>query len=447
MHSDPSSDRAPTAPATRAKRRRDRTRLVVLAVVSALVVAINLLQACSFQGQAGILQTPADVYDALDSSVYVTPEEQERWSVIDDPLFKVLHGRSCGRAPWAATEEHLGLRIIENVLLAPGFDGTVFLNGWLVEYKGTDHHVVGLGTTIFNIVQLGNQLVWNAGGVIGDVGGEVGYRWCYDYTVLSWKRPSTDPTQPVFDERMDIAAIVSDPRARLMYVDGGDQGPGGLHRFPASFKTTGKPPRARLLAGFGKTFLDDDHHVLQLGFDLGKARVKRKNIKWQTETILKDNGAPRYRAAEIVSVLKGDSVTMWRPQSVVLESGDGTPGVYANDVVLAERTPSSCPPAALASEQFTTYRIDGVPFTWAIPMLTGWDVGDPCDDNHVKFAGVEIIDWHYERPAGQASGELYYTVATRFADKDRLPGMVDRVQVDVLGVNPILPPGRDPGTF
>lgn len=428
-------------------RRRETGRLLALGVVATAVVAINLLQACSFEGQAGVLQTPADVYDSLDSSVYVTPEEQERWTVIDDALFKVLHGRSCGRLPYAATQDHLGLRVIENVRLAPGFDGTVFLNGWLVEYKGTDHHVVGLGSAIWNIVQLGDQLVWNAGGVIGDASGEVGYRWCYDYTVLSWKRPSTDPTRPVFEARMDIAAIVSDQRAKLMYVDGGAQDLGGMHSFGASFKTTGKAPKARLLAGFGNTFVDDDHHVLQLGFDLGKVKVKRKNIKWQTDVIFKDNGTPRYRSAEIVSVLKGDSIAMWRPQSVVLESGDGTPGTYANEIVLSERSPSSCPSSVLESEQFTTYRIDGVPYQWAIPMLTGWDIGDPCDDNHVKYAGAEIIDWHYERPAGQAFGKLYYTVATRFADKDAKPGMVDRVQVDVLGVNPVLPPGKDPGTL
>lgn len=424
---------------------RRSARVALTALVAILVVAINLLQACSFKGQAGILETPADVYDALDSSVYVTPEVQDRWSVIDEPLLKVEHGESCARAPWAATEDHLGLRIIENHRLPTGFDGTVFLNGWLVEYKGTDHHVVGTGTTIFNIVKLNNQLVWNAGGVIGDAKGKVGYRWCYSYTVMAWKKPSTDPTAPVFDTKMDIDAIVSDPQAKLMYVDNGSLTTGGLHTFGSSFRTKGKPPRARLLAGFGHTFTGDDHHVLQVGLDLGVPKIRRKRIRWSSDVVFKDNGTPRYRSAEIVSILRGESVAMWRPQSVILERGDGVPGVYPNDLTLTARSPSSCPSNATPAEQRTHYAITGVPYTWAIPMLTGWDIGDPCDDNHVKFVGAQLEDWHYERNPGDASGTLYYTVVTRFADKDQKPGMVDRVQVDVLGVNPILPPGKDPG--
>lgn len=429
------------------RQRRTRGQALALGVVAVAVLAINLLQACSFRGHGQVIQTPDDVYDALDSSVYVSPEESQRWSVIDDDLFKVEHGYSCARANQAATTDHLGLRIIENVELAPSFDGTVFLNGWLLEYKGTDHHVVGLGTSIFNIVQLGNQLVWNAGGVIGDKGGEVGYRWCYSYTVLSWKRPASGPIVPIFQEHVDIAAIVSDPHAKLMYVDGSQSASDTLHVFPASFKTTGKAPSGRLLAGFGNTFADTDHHILQLGFDMKLPKIKRKKIKWQSEMVFKDNSDRAYRGAEIVSVLQGDSVHMWHPANVTLQSGDGTPGVYANEVDLVPRSPSTCPGTAYPSEKFTSYAITGVPYTWAIPMLTGWDIGDPCDDNHVKYASAQIEDWHYARNPGDVFGTLYYTVSTRFADQDHKPGMVDRVKVDVLGVDPILPPGKDPGTL
>jgi hypothetical protein len=413
-------------------------------VLGVLVLAINLLQACSFHAHADIIQTPDDVYDALDSSVYVTPVDASRVNVIDDDLLKAEHGYTCALADVAATEDHLGVRVIDNFHLAPGFDGTVFLNGWVLEYKGTDHHVLGLGTSLFNIAQLNDQLVWNAGGVIGDKNGDDGYRWCYAYTVVSWKRPTATGPVGIFREHVDISAIVSDQHAKLMYVDGSQSASDTLHVFPSTFKTTGRPPRGRLLAGFGSTFTDDDHHVLQLGFDMKPAKIKRKKIKWQSEMILKDNSDRGYRGAEIVSVLQGESVNVWHPSHVTLLSGDGTPGIYPNEVDLVPRAPSSCPGTPYPTEKYYNYAITGVPYTWAIPMLAGWDIGDPCDDNHVKFAGASIDSWHYERAPG-GLGTLYYTVATKFADQDHKPGMVDAVKVDVLGINVIGPPGRDPG--
>jgi len=53
--------------------------------------------------------------------------------------------------------------------------------------------------------------------------------------------------------------------------------------------------------------------------------------------------------------------------------------------------------------------------------------------------GVSIEDFRYELAPGASNGTLTYTVRTKFSDKDGYPGMSDRFQVDVLGINLLSP--------
>jgi len=432
---------------TEAPTRRDKmriTRRTAATVVGCAVVAINLLQACGFTIEA--IQSPQDVYDILDESRYVEPYAGERWTVVNDPKLRVEHGWSCAEAPSAASQEYIGLRVGGFTELPTNFDGTVFLNGWHLEYKKKDHHVVGLGTSIFNIVQLNNVLVWNAGGLISDHNGDDGYRWCYEYTTVAWPRPRKGgDVTPNLQPWVDIQAVHSDPRAKLMYVDGANVG--GVDKIPGSFRTTGKAPRGVLLAGFGMSHTDDDHHVRQIGFDLGKAKIKNKRIKWKSDLIFKDDSTRDPRAAAIVSVLAGQSVNVWQPPSVWVEGGDATPGPYWNDLQLTPITGSSNACLGDLSERTVEMAIVTPPYTWAIPMLTGWDLSTPCGDTHITHVGAWIEDFHYVYTPGNSNGTLYYTMKTNYGDKDNFPGLSGGgVQVSVLGINLLYPPGKEPGT-
>ncbi len=440
-----SSNRSRSArSAARPPRGAGTSHAVTATLVGILTVAVGLMQACGFTIAA--VQTPQDVYDILDESQYVEPYATDRWTVIDDPKLRVEHGWACAEAPRAASAEYIGLRVLGFTRLPNGFDGTVFLNGWHLEYQKKDHEVVGLGTSIFNVAQLNDTLVWNAGGVLSDGNGDDAYRWCYEYTTLAWARPQSDrfPTGIVMP-RVDIQAIHSDPRATLMYVDTVTNG--GVAKVPSSFRTTGKPPRGVLLAGFGSSYTDTDHHVLQIGFDLGKTKIKRKRIKWKSDVVLRDDdGDDPTRSAAIVTVLAGESVNVFRPASAWVEGGDAAIGQVANDLRLGARsggTSGAC--LGSAAERSVEMAIVTPAYTWAIPMLTGWELRSPCGDEHVAHAGVWIENFRYVREPGASNGTLYYTIKTNFGDKNGFPGMADQVQVDVLGINLLQPPGVDPG--
>jgi hypothetical protein len=441
----------PSTPAAAGGRSALRRRLAAAArAAAALALAattIQLLQACSF-GAPDSLKTPAGVYGVLDSAPYADDATvtEERWRVIDAAKLKVDHGTACARAPRAATKEYIGMRIYGSATLPANFSGTVFLNGWYLEYEKNDHHVGGLGSAIFNIAQTGNELHWDAGGVLTDKNGDDAYSWCYRYTIVAWARDRTRPGQAP-GERVDMGAIHADASGRLVYVD--SKLGGRRLRTNLKLKMPGVTPAAKLLTGFGVGFKDDDHHLLQFGFDLGKSRIKNKKLKWTTDVVLQDNSRRDYYAAQVATLLTGESVHVWKPDAVLLEEGHpNAPGFIDNDLRLAPYASSNVCLGGPSSHTYS-FKITGVPFTWGIPMLTGWRVGQNCDDEHVKKMGAWIDDFAWVRNPGDSQGTLYYTVRTILEDKKPtgVESLFDGMQVEVLGINLLEPPGNAPASL
>jgi hypothetical protein len=84
--------------------------------------------------------------------------------------------------------------------------------------------------------------------------------------------------------------------------------------------------------------------------------------------------------------------------------------------------------------------IENIPYTYAIPMLTGWELSfDTCaeGDRHVKEIGMWIDAIHYEKSPG-TPGTLRYTLSST------LNGGADvGHKVTVLGLKPV-PLGEAP---
>lgn len=421
-----------------------RGRRLSIAATMLVAVGLQLLQACTF-GAPDALQSPENLYAVLSAAPYADDATvtADRWRVIDAPKLKVDHGHTCASATHAASKEYIGTRVFDSATLPAGWDGTVLLNGWYLEYKKGDHHVVGLGSVIFNIARSGTELTWDAGGVISDHRADDEFGWCYDYTILAWARnvgpPGGGPPKP----HIDMGATHADASGKLVFVDQ-HMGVDDFRTRRASFKTTGAPPRARLLAGFGVSFDDDDHHLLQFGFDMGAGKIKRKKIRWSTDVILKDNSDRRWGAGQLATVLTGESVHVWKPDAVVIEDGiPEAPVSRANDLQLSPADDANVCLGGGESTYTYSFKVEGVPFTWAVPMLTGWDVGINCDDEHVKKIGAWIEDFAWVRNPGDSTGTLHYTVRTILEDKKPDGRLVDGIQVEVLGINLLEPPGKE----
>ena len=91
-------------------------------------------------------------------------------------------------------------------------------------------------------------------------------------------------------------------------------------------------------------------------------------------------------------------------------------------------------------------KIEQIAFEYAIPMLTGWQLGygkavKGCDDEHVKEIGAWIDDWSYVRSPGSPTGTLTYKASSVLRDKNSDPGGFHREKVSVLAFKPVIPGG------
>ena len=75
-----------------------------------------------------------------------------------------------------------------------------------------------------------------------------------------------------------------------------------------------------------------------------------------------------------------------------------------------------------------------MPFDYAVPVLTGWDLSYVCTDHHVKRMGAYLVDFAYVKGPAAATGTLNYTVFSTLRD-DSDNGHAARYKVNILGLN------------
>lgn len=141
-------------------------------------------------------------------------------------------------------------------------------------------------------------------------------------------------------------------------------------------------------------------------------------MSWNTYAILKDDSDRRdYLFTEAISSLFGADVHPIQPPFSILpiESDSGGfagAGLKTKDIV-----------------------IDMIPYAYAIPMLTGWEVGYTVSDQHVKEIGIWRDEIHYMEP-DDPPGRLRYKVSSVLHDDDTFPDNYFRHKITILGLGP-----------
>jgi hypothetical protein len=372
--------------------------------------------------------------------------------MLEDPgTFIAFHGFSCSESNKSGEEDFL--KVEEGIEIPPyATDATVFLNGWKVQYLSDDHNVAGVITLIRNIRLEGRSLKWQAGGAFSDDNFDDAYRWCYHYTVIAWNAAAINL---VLDQKDDCGA--RDPRQTNHFGAFNEGTTTALASFRtflfnpnfASSKTVAILPRG---FGFGWE-CDDDHNLLQIGYNMDHSEIFVENAKkyrkaglvvapvqtppplppnssrvdsgfvsWESSAIFKDNDAVRIFAfGEVVSGLGGGDVGVVQPPFSILPKEDHE-GILSSCV--------SGPGPGVRTEAF---EIDNIPYEYAIPMLTGWELAYDCDDENVAEAGVRIDKWDYDR----GIGKLRYTLSSTLRDDDSKPDFTHSHKITVLGLKPV----------
>lgn len=411
-------------------------------LVTGLVVALaSTFMACSFKSPIA-LDTPEGINHIMNTAPPRSLDEGNRWTVYEDPgKIRVQHGFGCLQQGFAATEDYVGFRIQDTVTvpLDVADAGTVILNGWDVQYLNSDHHLLGLGSAIFNITEAINagqfELSWEAGGVLSDNNGNDSYKWCYRYTLVLWRRGAFD------------AVVSPQDDVPTTFVGWGT----ALSELHGKFTDLAYgAPRAVLPRGLGLTWHHSDHHVMQFGFDLGTPPlggtpvITGNEITWTSQMILKDKSSGHaYNAAELVTILSGKSVEMWQPRSVL--HWTGTDWVdEPTQLILKPAQPCGIGCVGNGNEEhLEVYSVEKVPYDYAIPVLTGWDMQYATTDHEIERIGIYLVEFDYVKDPNADTGTLNYTIFSTMRDDSDNGHYDPKYKVSILGFNTLGGGGSD----
>lgn len=422
-----------------------------LALFGSIFVAA-FLQSCSFHPGSDS-QFPCDAYEAIT----LTPlTSQSNQTVFENPgTIIAIQGtgsaiRNSGDGKPIKVQQTLQLPTYADQAL-------VFLNGWKLDYHGDDHHILALGNAITEIHMdiKGHSLTWDALGLLRDNDGKA-YTWTYQYTVVAWNTVNLNLVvdQGAFPTQAPDCSTNNQLPDNYFYSSNSGTSTALSCFFSflqnsnfASSKTVAILPR-----GFGFVWNDEDHNLFQIGYSMehsetiaqGRQYNKQGSqvqaplpnapnshvdtgfVSWNPYTIFEDNNNRRdYTFVELVSGMAGNDVAVIQPPYSILPDNADAPflGIF-----------SSCGEVGGQSTNTNTYTIENIPYQYAVPMLTGWELEYLCSDKHVKDIGVWIDSWSYQPPANGTLGVLTYKISSILVDNDSTHTHSSNYKVTVLGL-------------
>lgn len=382
--------------------------------------------------------------------------------IFEDPgKFIMVEGGACGQA---GADEIVSL---PGSLQIPGDfasgAATVVLNGWRLGYSDGDHKVQSARAYISDQQLTGGTLYWNAVGVVHDDAGFLDlfdqiddpHEFCYRYIAFAWDRgdihalvgqPTTgninndddDPERSttamasrVFTrENPWSTALVNGSRVHRPRREGGvailpqgfDVGWGDVGDDVAdgvgAFLGVYDGPDNRLLQiAYGRSASANFHNV-----NVDQFQASRLDVSWLSTAIFKDKKSRRdFSFTEHTVALGGRDVRVIDPPFAILPREDNEGLIDSTGCIGA-------------SDIFTReVVIDDIPFDYAVPMLTGWELNYACeeDENVLRF-GLWVHDVVFEQ--GPETGTLRFSVSSQLRDDDLLPSHQSRYNIGILGL-------------
>lgn len=422
-----------------------------LALFSCIFLAA-FLQSCSFTPGSDP-QFPCDAYEGIK----LTPLSSQSNQTVFENSGTIIAIQ--GTASAVRTSGDGSPIKVQQTLQLPTYadQAVIFLNGWKLDYHGDDHHILALGNAITEIHMdiKGHSLTWDALGLLRDNDGKA-YDWTYQYTVVAWNTVNLNlvADQGAFTSQPPDCSTNNQLPDNYFYSSNSGTSTALSCFFSflqnsnfASSKTVAILPR-----GFGFVWNDEDHNLFQIGYNMEHSEtivqgrqynklgsqvqaplpnapnghVDTGFVSWNPYTIFEDNDNRRdYTFFELVSGMGGNDVSVIQPPYSILPDNADAPwlGIF-----------SSCGEVTGQSTNTNTYTIENIPYQYAVPMLTGWELEYLCSDKHVKDIGVWIDSWSYQPPANGVGGVLTYKISSILVDNDSTHTHSSNYKVTVLGL-------------
>ena len=317
--------------------------------------------------------------------------------------------------------------------------GTALLNGWDLRYLQSDHEVRQLRAEITHskLVTGGGgppTLVFEVEGELSDQNWDDDYVFCVYYTGIGFNSAWFDAKIEGDYSGIDTWALQIDDEGAVSTLEslweegtlrGGDSVaviPRGFNfQYDNEFECELRYPPCRW---------EDpaDHHLLQVAYSLfptGASSNPGGNLHWVTQTIFKDNSVRTHWIETRAALIGGSSVEQ-RPELLPLNPRSGGSEICRNRGDGEVRT--------------ETIRLYDIPYDYAVPMLTGWDLSYECDDQHVQRVGIWIHDIRFD----PATNGLEYKLSSILRDRNGNPDFNTTHRITVLGLNSLVAPTTQP---
>lgn len=311
--------------------------------------------------------------------------------------------------------------------------GTVVLNGWDLRYLRSDREVNSMRADITH-----SKLVKNAGsamlmfevqGKLDDQNRNDAYEFCVFYTGFGYRSVWFDAVIESDYSGLEAAMLQNKNQGAVATLENtGNKG-----------TLKGKDAIAIIPRGFDFQFDDTfecelrfppckwgdraDYRLLQAAYSLsqtGTSLNQDGSPHWATQTIFKDNDTRTHRIKTRTALIRGSSVKL-RPDFLALNPRAGKTNTCRKNTDGVVRT--------------QTFRINDLPYDYAVPMLTGWDLSYECENQRVQRAGIWIHDIRFD----PNSGSMEYKVSSILRDQDGAPSFNAAHRITVLGLNRIHP--------
>jgi hypothetical protein len=426
-------------------------------------VFVLLVICCAFElVSCGFHPTVVPISCGSFDETNLTPlsSQSTQFGFQDVGTIAAIHGTGTAKV------DHTNIIKVQQSVPLPGYadKATVFLNGWRANYPGGDHHVINVGTGIGNIKSnvdpdgKNRTLSWIATGSLADNGDNKGMNWSYFFTVIAW---NSTRLNLFVDHGPDGGPLCSPPPSselndNYFYADSNNPSSANSAFYSFLQNPGFSPGNAIALLPRGFDFLwnegNDDHHLRQLSYNLDHSETFAEHrkynkkgttavpdlpdaadhvagdvVSWTSNAIFKDNDTQRpYIYSELDSGLAGPDVGLVQPPFASVPTDDG-------DSIF-----SSCGSTASPGIRSQDIEIRNIPYAYAIPMLTGWDVQYLCSDQHVKEIGVWIDNWVFDTPTPGGPGRIRYRVSSVLRDDDNTPDFLTAHKITILGLKPIV---------
>ncbi|MGR9046224.1 MAG: hypothetical protein ACU83N_13075 [Gammaproteobacteria bacterium] len=354
-------------------------------------------------------------------------EATRRTAFEDDGKFVMVEGSECIRrdhGPGSAT-----MLVIVDM---PNYvdRGTALLNGWDLRYLHGDHEVRQLRADIIHskLVTGGGsppRLVFEVQGELSDQNWDDDYEFCAHFTGIGFNSTWFDARIEGDYDGIDAWALQTEDEGAVttlesLWTEGTLKGSDSIAVIPRGFNFQYDNEFECEWRIFPCKWEDPaDHHLLQVAYSLyqtGATPNPDGNPHWVTQTIFKDNSVRAHWVETRASLIGGRSVVL-RTDPLPLNPRSGGADICRNNqdgVVHTE-----------------TVRVYDLPFDYAVPMLTGWDLSYECDDQHVQRAGVWLHDIRFDPD----SNGMEYKISSILRDKNGAPSFNTAHRITVLGLN------------